>query len=69
MDGWNSTFEAGVKAENYLGDIFGSLGGDPDFGPGYITTEPAAIGKRGVVGNRKGRMAQMVRRREMSKHH
>ncbi|KAB2580800.1 Purine nucleoside permease [Lasiodiplodia theobromae] len=34
VGGWNSTFAAGVKAENYVGDIFGTLGGEPDFGPG-----------------------------------
>ncbi|KAK0347299.1 hypothetical protein LTR91_010331 [Friedmanniomyces endolithicus] len=35
MDGWNSTFAAGVNATNYVGDIFDTLGGDtaPDFGP------------------------------------
>ncbi|KAF7894506.1 uncharacterized protein EAF01_009957 [Botrytis porri] len=34
IDGWNSTFAAGVTPTNYIGDIFGSLGGEPDFGPG-----------------------------------
>lgn len=29
---WN-TFKAGVKADNYIGDVFGSLGGTPSFGP------------------------------------
>ena len=29
---WNSTFEAGVEPGNYVGDIFGTLGGSPDFG-------------------------------------
>jgi purine nucleoside permease len=33
---WNSKFEAGVKPTNYIGDIFGTLGGTPDFGPGNI---------------------------------
>lgn len=33
LDGWNSTFAAGVNATNYIGDIFGTLGGTPDFGP------------------------------------
>lgn len=37
LDGWNCTFKAGVKASNYIGDVFGSLGGEPDFGPGSIT--------------------------------
>lgn len=36
LDGWNSTFARGVNATNYIGDIFGTLGGTPDFGPyGY----------------------------------
>ena len=30
---WNSTFAAGINATNYIGDIFGTLGGTPDFGP------------------------------------
>lgn len=33
LDGWNSTFAQGVTASNYVGDIFGTLGGEPDFGP------------------------------------
>lgn len=32
--GWNTKFRAGVPASNYIGDIFGSLGGKPDFGSG-----------------------------------
>ncbi|KAF5013452.1 hypothetical protein FDECE_528 [Fusarium decemcellulare] len=34
---WDCKFKAGIKAENYVGDIFGSLGGEPDFGFGSIT--------------------------------
>ena len=34
LDEWDSTFEKGIVASNYVGDIFGSLGGIPDFGPG-----------------------------------
>ncbi|ATY58343.1 Purine nucleoside permease [Cordyceps militaris] len=30
--GWDATFARGVAADNYIGDIFGSLGGEPDFG-------------------------------------
>lgn len=37
LNGWNSTFKAGVKPSNYIGDVFGSLGGEPDFGPGSFT--------------------------------
>ncbi|KAK0703154.1 purine nucleoside permease [Lasiosphaeria miniovina] len=31
---WNGTFASGINATNYIGDVFGSLGGTPDFGPG-----------------------------------
>ncbi|KAI0406630.1 NUP-domain-containing protein [Xylaria palmicola] len=31
---WGEVFESGVVAPNYLGDILGTLGGQPDFGPG-----------------------------------
>jgi purine nucleoside permease len=34
LEGWNTTFAGGVKATNYIGDVFGTLGGEPDFGPG-----------------------------------
>lgn len=34
LQGWNETFERGVVPDNYVGDIFGSLGGTPDFGLG-----------------------------------
>lgn len=33
LGGWSDRFEKGVEAENYVGDIFGSLGGTPDFKP------------------------------------
>lgn len=32
VDGWESTFKKGVNATNYVGDIFATLGGTPDFG-------------------------------------
>ncbi|PVH74330.1 purine nucleoside permease [Cadophora sp. DSE1049] len=32
LGSWN-TFKIGVKADNYIGDVFGSLGGTPGFGP------------------------------------
>ncbi|PFH62326.1 hypothetical protein XA68_14053 [Ophiocordyceps unilateralis] len=34
---WQPTYSGGVPAPNYLGDIFGTLGGNPDFGPGSRT--------------------------------
>ncbi|KAI9702420.1 MAG: hypothetical protein M1836_000899 [Candelina mexicana] len=30
--GWEDIYEQGVKPTNYVGDIFGSLGGTPDYG-------------------------------------
>ncbi|KAL0575097.1 hypothetical protein V5O48_006873 [Marasmius crinis-equi] len=36
VDAWDSRFKAGIEATNYIGDIFGSLGGTPDFGPGSL---------------------------------
>ncbi|KAI0125656.1 purine nucleoside permease [Xylariales sp. AK1849] len=35
-DSWNSIFAAGIAPTNYVGDIFGSLGGEPNFGPGSV---------------------------------
>ncbi|KAK1216732.1 hypothetical protein PQX77_020619 [Marasmius sp. AFHP31] len=36
VKGWDRQFKDGVKVKNYVGDIFGSLGGKPDFGPGNV---------------------------------
>ncbi|KAF4635810.1 hypothetical protein G7Y89_g2279 [Cudoniella acicularis] len=33
LEGWSTTFEHGIEANNYVGDVFGSLGGIPDFLP------------------------------------
>ncbi|KAG7420401.1 Purine nucleoside permease [Fusarium oxysporum f. sp. rapae] len=37
IEDWDTTFKDGIRAENYIGDIFGSLGGEPDFGFGSLT--------------------------------
>ncbi|KAG5915105.1 hypothetical protein E4U61_004986 [Claviceps capensis] len=34
---WTCIYSRGIKPSNYVGDIFGSLGGDPDFGFGSLT--------------------------------
>lgn len=34
LEGWPTKFENGVEPKNYIGDVFGSLGRVPDFGPG-----------------------------------
>ena len=48
---WDCTFKEGVKATNYLGDVFGSLPGTPDFGPGS-TTGGKGYGPDGKVNKR-----------------
>ncbi|KAI1643319.1 putative purine nucleoside permease [Daldinia loculata] len=62
--GWNSSYDAGIKATNYIGDILGTLGGEPDFGlgsvfggVGFSTGSSTEIGlsKRAVSTERKGR--------------
>ncbi|KAM0075097.1 hypothetical protein ACKRZS_012914 [Fusarium odoratissimum] len=32
LEEWSTRFEAGIPTQNYIGDIFGSLGGTPGFG-------------------------------------
>ncbi|PYH86412.1 putative purine nucleoside permease [Aspergillus uvarum CBS 121591] len=51
---WNSTFAAGIKPRNYLGDIFGTLGATPDYGPGRAQAleEAGAILKKRSMGKR-----------------
>lgn len=48
VGGWEETFEKGVEATNYIGDIFGSLDGQPDFGPGSVFGGNIASKKRGL---------------------
>lgn len=44
---WDETFGKGVVASNYVGNILGSIGGTPDFGPGVIVAGEAKR-KRGM---------------------
>jgi len=46
---WDSTFKKGIKPTNYVGDIFGSLGGKPDFGPGSMFNDNP-VKKRNLKG-------------------
>ncbi|KDQ53422.1 hypothetical protein JAAARDRAFT_434697 [Jaapia argillacea MUCL 33604] len=45
LDGWEETFQYGVKPTNYIGDIFGTLGGTPDFGPGGVFNDDPTAGQ------------------------
>ncbi|KAI9708618.1 MAG: hypothetical protein M1820_003836 [Bogoriella megaspora] len=55
LEGWNATFEKGVKPTNYIGDIFGTLGGTPDFGPADFNDNP--VTKRGLGGRKARKVA------------
>ncbi|KAJ5156916.1 Purine nucleoside permease [Penicillium canariense] len=50
LRGWDATFAKGIKPRNYIGDIFGTLGGEPDFGPGsaQALVDSGAFKKRSV---------------------
>lgn len=54
MNEWESTFAKGIPATNYIGDIFGSLGGVPDFGPGSAFNDDP-VKKRSTKGRNAAR--------------
>ncbi|KAI0829555.1 putative purine nucleoside permease [Hypoxylon sp. FL0890] len=63
---WNSTYHDGIKPTNYIGDILGTLGGEPDFGSGswfggarFSPESSTEVGlqKRRVFTGRNGRRA------------
>ncbi|KAF2802287.1 NUP-domain-containing protein [Mytilinidion resinicola] len=63
IGGWEGKFAKGVNATNYIGDIFGTLGGAPDFGPGSEfndnpvkrSLKARGMGKRGAAMLKSGR--------------
>lgn len=65
MDEWNCTFKDGVKASNYIGDVFGSLGGEPDFGPGSITGGNGVLpgGETGDLEKRDAEATEVVKKK------
>ena len=52
VGGWDAIFEKGVVPSNYIGDIFGSLGGTPDFGNPAFNDNPV---KRSLAASKGGR--------------
>ncbi|KAL9078860.1 MAG: hypothetical protein Q9157_002230 [Trypethelium eluteriae] len=63
INGWERTFKKGVNATNYIGDIFGTLGGTPDFGQGALLSEQEALDKRNLEKKKHmGRMRRIGRR-------
>lgn len=66
LKNWDCTFKKGVTPANYIGDIFGSLGGEPDFGPGSLT-DGAGYLPGGASVDLKKRSAGLSRRAAASK--
>ncbi|KAL8743115.1 MAG: hypothetical protein Q9190_004495 [Brigantiaea leucoxantha] len=62
LNGWDSTFRDGITPTNYIGDIFGSLGGVPDFGPGSEFNDNPVTRKRNV---QQQQQQQQRRRRSL----
>ena len=65
LAGWETTFEVGVTPKNYIGDIFGTLGGTPDFGPGSVfNNNPVTTKRKRGLGRRalgvRGKEAAVV---------
>ncbi|KAL1304090.1 hypothetical protein AAFC00_000525 [Neodothiora populina] len=62
LHGWNSTFAHGVNATNYVGDIFATLGGEPDFGPGAPQEGGGTALKRDLESGRRMRRSSSGKR-------
>jgi hypothetical protein len=52
LNGWDATFGPGATSHNCIGDIFGTPGGQPDFGPGRTQDllEGGMLNKRSMRG-------------------
>lgn len=66
LAGWNCTFQDGVAPSNYIGDVFGSLGGEPDFGPGSIT-DGVGVLPAGETGDLEKRAAVDLKRKRVGR--
>ncbi|KAI9640566.1 hypothetical protein NHQ30_010864 [Ciborinia camelliae] len=65
LDGWSTTFKHGVNATNYIGDIFGTLGGEPDFGPGSEFGGQEVVPDEEVIHTKRGVQKEERSRRTM----
>lgn len=67
VERWDCGFNEGIKPTNYVGDIFGSLGGEPDFGPGSLTDGAGVLpgGKTGDLARRSISSKHPLRRRRL----
>jgi purine nucleoside permease len=62
INGWDQLFARGVNATNYIGDIFSTLGGTPDFGPYAFGDNP--VTKRSIKQERPKSRREMVQARK-----
>ncbi|OSC99614.1 purine nucleoside permease [Trametes coccinea BRFM310] len=53
---WSTRFAGGIEPSHYIGDIFGTLGGTPDFGPGSIFEGKPAVWKKRALRRRTSRI-------------
>ncbi|KAK8064570.1 purine nucleoside permease [Apiospora phragmitis] len=68
LSDWDGVYGPGIPPANYVGDVFGSLGGTPTFGPGsvfggrgaaadgstYVGGAEGGAGKRALIGGGSG---------------
>lgn len=58
---WSQLFQRGISPSKYTGDIWGTLGGSPDFGPGRVSSGyPVSI--PGALSKRYGRRRAVTKR-------
>ena len=55
IDDWEHKFKAGVRPDNYIGDVFGAMGGQPSFGPGSLFNGHQAPSTRSLSLRKRGR--------------
>ncbi|KAK7985557.1 purine nucleoside permease-domain-containing protein [Apiospora saccharicola] len=66
IGGWDQTFKTGIPASNYVGDVWGALGGTPDFGPGRVSGgEPVVL--PGAKGQHPLKVKRSTRRSRFQK--
>ncbi|EXJ93523.1 hypothetical protein A1O1_01915 [Capronia coronata CBS 617.96] len=65
LEGWESTFETGIVPNNYVGDIFATLGGEPDFGKPseFITKRSLRAEQPAFEGNLRMKRAMVSAKR------
>lgn len=63
LDAWDSKFAEGIELTNYIGDVYGTIGGTPDFGPGPVFEEDQTSLSRRGVGRRTVKKGQEMKGR------